>query len=77
MKCWDCGQELDTQQIEKDAATRERLRLASVVEQSARLLQESGDPGWRAMCALSDAFEPGERLAFAYQRHATDLHGGG
>jgi hypothetical protein len=54
MKCWDCGQELDTQQIEKDAAARERLMLASVVEQSARILQESGDPGWRAMLALSD-----------------------
>lgn len=52
MKCWDCGQEIDTSQVEKDAATMEHIRLTHIVGEGARILRESGDPGWRAVEAL-------------------------
>lgn len=52
MRCWDCGQELDTDQIEKDAAARERMRLTHVIGEGARILREHGDPGWKAVDAL-------------------------
>ncbi len=52
MKCWDCGQELDTTQIEQNAAIMERIRLTQVVGEGARLLREQGDPGWKAVEAL-------------------------
>jgi hypothetical protein len=52
MRCWDCNQELDTGQVEKDAAHRERLRLTETVGDCARLLREQGDPGWKAVDAL-------------------------
>lgn len=52
MKCWDCGQELDTTQVAKDAATIERMRLTAVIGEGARVLREQGDPGWKAVEAL-------------------------
>lgn len=52
MKCWECGQELDTAQVEKDAASRERMRIEHAVSEGARILREKGDPGWKAVEAL-------------------------
>lgn len=53
MKCWDCGQELDTTSVEESAASVERFRIAHAVEQGAAILKAQGDPAHRALEALA------------------------
>lgn len=62
MKCWDCGQELDTTQIENDAASMERMRIYRVVDECAEILREKGDLGWRAVDALREALHASRGL---------------
>jgi hypothetical protein len=45
---------LDTSTIERRAAQAERARLAEVLSESARILCENGDPGWKAIDAFAD-----------------------
>ena len=62
MKCWDCGQELDTSQIEKDAVAIERMKIEHVISEGARILREKGDPSWRVLEALFQELRAGRDL---------------
>ena len=63
MKCWDCGQELDTSSIEdrarRAAATIERLTIARAAKQSASILRRNGDPGAGALEAFGEELSAG------------------
>lgn len=56
IKCWDCGQELDTSAIERHARTVENLRLQQVILRGVTILRDKGEHREaNALEALADA----------------------
>lgn len=56
MRCWECGQELDTSEIVRNARVMENMRIQQVILSGVRLLREKGDyRAADAMEALADA----------------------
>lgn len=50
MRCWDCGQELDTGDVERQARAEERMRIAMALSKESRLMNLQGE--WGAALAL-------------------------
>lgn len=43
MKCWDCGQEIDTVSTERAAIAQERYRIAMAAEESAKVMRSHNE----------------------------------
>lgn len=63
MRCWQCGEDLDTTAIERHARTVENLRIQQVILRGVRILRDRGEHREaNALESLADAMAASPNL---------------